>query len=122
MLVVLWAARVFALTIAVQVFIAGMALFVNADWTAHTVFARSFVILPIVMILVSFIGRLPVTYRLRSIQLLVMVILMFVTAVLSSVVAIISAFHPVIAVAMFWSAMTLAKLAAADSGAQRATG
>jgi hypothetical protein len=67
------------------------------------------------MILLSFFARLPVNYRVKSIQLLVMVILMFVTAVLSSNIGVLSAFHPVIALGMFWIAMNLAKQAGTRS-------
>ncbi|WP_233531832.1 DUF6220 domain-containing protein [Paenibacillus alkalitolerans] len=113
-LVLMWVARVFALLIAMQVFIAGMATFVDSEnWMAHTNFARVFIFFPITMILLTFIARLPVTYRLKSIQLLVSVVLMYATAVFSSDIGIISALHPVIALAMFWISMTLAKQAAA---------
>jgi hypothetical protein len=115
LLVLMWAARLFALVIAVQVFLAGLALFVDSDWTAHSNFARFFVIIPILMILLSFIARLPITFRVKSIQLVVMVILMFVTADLSKYIGILSALHPVIALAMFWIAMTLSKQATAHT-------
>jgi hypothetical protein len=108
-----WVARIFAAAIVVQVFLAGLALFVNSNnWMPHTYFARCFIIFPILMILLSFIARLPVSHRIKSIQLLVMVILMFVTADLSSQIGFLSALHPVIAVAMFWIAMALSKQAA----------
>lgn len=117
MLALKWAARIFALIIVVQVFLAGLALFLNSDnWAAHSNFARFFLILPILMILLSFIARLPNTFRMKSIQLFVMVILMFATANLSSYIGILSALHPVIAMAMFWSTMTVSKQAAAYTG------
>ncbi|MBM7566322.1 DUF6220 domain-containing protein [Paenibacillus sacheonensis] len=96
-----------------QVFIAGMAIFVDAaDWAAHTNFARVFIVFPVIVIVFSFIARLPFSYRLKGFQQLAMVVLMFVTAGLSSRIGFLSALHPVIAVAMFWSAITLAKQAA----------
>ncbi len=114
-LVLKWVARVFALFIGVQVFIAGMATFVDSDnWMAHTNFAHVFILFPITLILTSFIARLPVTYRVRSIVLLVTVILMYATAVLSSDIGILSAFHPVIALVMFRNSMNLARQAAAQ--------
>jgi hypothetical protein len=116
MLVLKWAARIFALIIAVQVFLAGLALFVDSgNWVAHSNFARVFLIIPILMILLAFIARLPITFRVMSIQLVIMVILMFVTADLSKYIGILSALHPVIALAMFWIAMTLSKQAAAHT-------
>jgi hypothetical protein len=119
-LVFTWAARIFAAMIAVQVFLAGLALFVNShDWMAHSYFARGFIIFPVFMLLLSFIARLPVSYRIKSIQLLVMVILMFVTAELASHLGVLSALHPVIAVGMFWSAMTPPRLAAGHTGSEQ---
>ncbi|MDQ0885858.1 hypothetical protein QFZ81_000946 [Paenibacillus sp. V4I9] len=115
LIVIKWMARVYALMIAMQVFIAGMATFTNSDWTAHTNFAHFFVIPPVLMILLWFFARPPVTYLVKSLILLVMVILMFVTAVLSFKIGVLSAFHPVIALAMFWNAMKLARQAGARS-------
>lgn len=114
-LVLKWLARIFALFIVAQVFLAGLATFVNSNWTAHTNFARLFIVVPILMILLSFIARLPVIYRTKSFQLLVMVIMMFVTAKLSSVIGWLSALHPVIALGMFWITMTLARQTAAQA-------
>lgn len=112
--VVKWSARIFALVIVVQVFLAGLALFVAADnWAAHANFARYTVVLPVLMIVVSFAARLPAAYRLNSIQLLVMVVLMFVTAILSDKIGFLSALHPVIAAALFWRTMTVAQQAKA---------
>ncbi|WP_274648864.1 SDR family oxidoreductase [Paenibacillus humicola] len=57
------------------------------------------------------IARLPGAFRVKSIQLVVLVILMFVTADLSSDIGFLSALHPVFAAVMFWIAITLVKLA-----------
>jgi hypothetical protein len=116
LLVLMWIARIFALGIVVQVFLAGLALFVDtANWAAHSNFPRYFAFLPILMILLSFIARLPVTYRVKSIQLFAMIILMFLTAILSSKIGFLSALHPVIALALFWNTMTVALQAAAHA-------
>jgi hypothetical protein len=116
MLVFMWIARIFALGIVVQVFLAGLALFVDStDWAAHSSFPRYFAFLPILMILLSFITRLPDTYRVKSIQLFAMTILMFLSAILSSKIGFLSALHPVIALAMFWNTMAIALQAAAHT-------
>lgn len=112
-LVMKWMAWIYALFIVAQVFFAGLAMFVNSDWTAHSGFARYFIIFPILMILLSLIARLPVTYLIRSFLLFIMVIMMFVTANLFSVIGILTALHPVISLAMFWVTITLARQAAA---------
>jgi hypothetical protein len=111
-----WMAWVFAAGIILQVFLAGLALFVDsANWAVHSSFPRYFAFLPILMILLSFIMRLPVTYRFQSIRLFIMVAATFATAVLSSKIGFLSALHPVIAVALFMSAMSLARNAAAQT-------
>ncbi|QGQ99089.1 hypothetical protein EHS13_31530 [Paenibacillus psychroresistens] len=110
MIVLKWMAWVFAAGIILQVFLAGLALFVDTDnWAAHASFPRYFAFLPIFMILLSFIMRLPLTYRVQSIRLFIMVAATFATAILSSKIGYLSALHPVIAVALFMSAMSLAR-------------
>jgi hypothetical protein len=113
MIALLWLARVFAVCILLQVFLAGLAVFVDAVyWESHSSFVHFFSFLPIVMILLSFIARLPVSIRMQSIRLFGLIIAEFITAVLSSKIGFLSALHPVIALVMFISAMSLAKQAA----------
>jgi hypothetical protein len=115
-IVLMWMARIFAVGILLQVFLAGLALFVDSgNWAAHSSFPRYFAFLPILMILLSFIARLPVTYRLQSIRLFVLVVAIFMTAILTSKIGFLSALHPVIAIALFMGAMSLAKNAAAQT-------
>jgi hypothetical protein len=116
MIVLMWLARVFAVCIIVQVFLAGLAIFVDAAHLAgHKSFAHYITFLPIVMIILSFITRLPVTFRLQSIRLFGLIIVEFSTAILSSKIGFLSALHPVIALVLFWYAMSLAKQAAAHT-------
>jgi hypothetical protein len=113
MIALKWLARVFAVCILVQVFLAGLAVIVDeAYWASHSSFVHYFSFLPLVMILLSFIARLPVSFRLQSIRLFGLIIAEFITAVLSSKIGFLSALHPVIALVMFISAMSLAKQAA----------
>jgi hypothetical protein len=116
MIALKWLARVFAVCILVQVFLAGLAVFVDeAYWASHSSFVHYFSFLPLVMILLSFIARLPVSFRLQSIRLFGLIIAEFITAVLSSKIGFLSALHPVIALVMFISAMSLAKQTAAHT-------
>jgi hypothetical protein len=116
MIVLMWLARVFAVCIVVQLFLAGLAVFVGAGhWASHRNFAHYITFLPIVMILLSFIARLPVSIRLQSIRLFGLIIAEYITAVLSSKIGFLSALHPVIALVLFLSAMSIAKQAAAHT-------
>jgi hypothetical protein len=111
-----WLARVFAVCILVQVFLIGLALFVDTAYLeGHKSFVHFFSILPLVMIVLSFIARLPVTFRMQSIRLLGLIIAEYPTAILASKIGFLSALHPVIALVLFWYAMSLAKQAAAHT-------
>jgi hypothetical protein len=78
-------AWIFAVFILIQVFLAGLALFWNSDqWASHTGFSRILMIPPILMLVTSFIARLPASIRLYSAGLIGMLILIAVSANLSS--------------------------------------
>ncbi len=54
------AAWAFALCVMVQVFLAGMALFVESSWLAtHVSFVHTFEWLTIVLLVLAFVGRMP---------------------------------------------------------------
>ncbi|TMV44808.1 hypothetical protein FE783_31215 [Paenibacillus mesophilus] len=100
-------AWIFAACILIQVFLAGLALFQNPDqWASHTGFSRFLIIPPILMLVTSFIARLPGSFRLSSAGLIGMLILMAVTAKLSTEMGYLSALHPVIALMMFMGAVS----------------
>lgn len=97
-------AWVFAVSVLLQVFFAGLALFVDSDnWTIHGGFARVLAVVPLLMLAFAWIARLPRRQIGRSAGLLGMVIGMFLTAVLSPKIGALSALHPVIALMMFWA-------------------
>jgi putative tricarboxylic transport membrane protein len=99
---------IFVVCIIVQVFLAGMAVFVDQDWEPHTTFIHMFEFVPIIMFAVSFIGRVPQAIRWSSLGLFVMILLQYVTAKAFSGVWL-AALHPVIAVLLFWTAMRIVK-------------
>jgi hypothetical protein len=101
-------ALIFMVCIVTQVFLAGMAVFVDQNWKPHTSFVRIFQFIPILMFAVSFIGRIPNRLRWSSFGLLIMIILQYVTAKAFSGIWV-AAFHPVIAIFMFWNALTIVK-------------
>ncbi|KQL55464.1 hypothetical protein AN964_10760 [Heyndrickxia shackletonii] len=102
--------RIFAICILIQVFLAGLALFWDSSqWVSHTVFARLLIIVSILILLISFIARLPHSIRLRSAGLIGIIILMAVSAKLPSGIGYISALHPVLALMLFFGTMSLTR-------------
>lgn len=105
-----WLTWLFVVCIAVQLFLAGLALFWNpAQWASHVGFSRALIVFPVLMIVFSFVARFPVSMRLRSAGPLVMIVLMAVSANLPSAVGYLAALHPVIAVLLFWETVSIAR-------------
>ncbi|WP_274362407.1 DUF6220 domain-containing protein [Paenibacillus thermotolerans] len=102
--------RIFAICIFIQVFLAGLALFWNsAQWASHTGFSRLLLVVSILIVVISFIARLPNALRLRSAGLLGIFILMAVSVKLPSGIGYLSALHPVLALTMFMGTVSLAR-------------
>lgn len=100
-------AWIFAVLILIQVFLAGLATFWNADqWASHAGFSRILIVPLLLMLIASFVARLPRSFRLSSAGLIGMFILMAVTAKLSSGAGFVSALHPVLALMMFMGAVS----------------
>lgn len=109
-------AWLFTISVALQVFLAGLALFVSPDnWLIHANFARYFSLLPLIMAVLAWTARLPGKMIRRSLGLLGMTIGMFLTAVLSSRIGMLSALHPVIAIMLFWSCTLILRSTWEDS-------
>lgn len=109
-------AWLFTISVALQVFLAGLALFVSPDnWLIHANFARYFSLLPLIMAVLAWTARLPGKMIRRSLGLLGMTIGMFLTAVLSSRIGVLSALHPVIAIMLFWSCTLILRSTWEDS-------
>lgn len=101
-------AWIFALLVAVQVFIAGLATFVDpVHWSTHTNFVRILEVFPLLMFILSFFGKVPAALRWWSLALIALIVLQYVTANLGSAPAV-GALHPVIAMIMFWLAVFVA--------------
>jgi|SRR5690625_391930 len=103
-------AIVFAACVAVQVFLAGMAIFMDSlNWSRHATFVRYFTFLPILMLIFSFIGRLPRDMYGVSLAMFIMIVAQYITAMLSANFPMVSALHPVIALMLFGAATTTIK-------------
>lgn len=98
-------AGIFAVCVVVQVFIAGMAVFVDpTNWSLHMTFVHVFEFLLIPMLVLAFLGRLPRGQKWLVVGLWTMIGLQYATAegFSGSVVA---AVHPVNALVIFWLAV-----------------
>ncbi|WP_404450996.1 DUF6220 domain-containing protein [Virgibacillus necropolis] len=96
-------AILFALCITAQIFIAGLATFVNPiNWMKHTTFVHLFGFnLPILMLVFAFVGALPRWAYWQLLGLLGLIFTMYFSANMSAVLPWISALHPLIAVLLF---------------------
>lgn len=102
--------RIFAICILIQVFLAGLALFWDsAQWASHTGFARFLIIVSILILVISFIARLPLSFRLRSAGMIGIIILIAVSAKLPSGIGYLSALHPVLALLLFFGTVSLSR-------------
>ncbi|WP_261303319.1 DUF6220 domain-containing protein [Paenibacillus andongensis] len=100
----------FLLCIIVQVFIAGLASFMDpADWEIHKMFVRIFALTPLVMFLLTFVGRIRGQVRWLCLGLFGMVIFQFLTVQIFTSAFVLAAFHPVIALLLFWGSVTTVK-------------
>lgn len=101
-------AILFAACVAVQVFFAGYATFVDpVRWSVHTTFVKIFEYIPLLMLIFSFTGKLSKALRWQTFGLFLLIMAMYATANLTASVPIAGAFHPVIALGMFWMAVRL---------------
>lgn len=101
-------AVVFVLCVAIQVFFAGYAIFVDpVKWSTHVFFVKVIEFLPIIMLIISFMGKLPKILRWQSLGLFLLIFLMYATANIPAA----GAFHPVVALLMFWLSIAVVKRA-----------
>lgn len=106
---------VFVACVLAQVFFAGMGAF-GADWSWHQTFVHFLELLPLLMIPVAFVGRLPWGLRLLPFGLLVLVGVQYAFANFTVPAA---ALHPVNALLIFLLSLFVARRAWADVSRQR---
>ncbi|QQZ08628.1 DUF6220 domain-containing protein [Heyndrickxia vini] len=105
----------FIMCLLTQVFFAGLAIFINpSNWANHTNFIHFFEWLPLLMLITSFVGKLPVGMRWQSAGLFVLIFLMYFTAHSNTIVPIkySAAAHPVIAMVLFILSVNVTQRAA----------
>lgn len=102
-------AIIFVICVAAQVFLAGLAIFVHPDhWLRHTGFVHLFEFIPVLMFILSFIGRMPRWAVGQSAALFGVIFAMYFTANITPVLPWAAALHPVLAIFLFWSSVRLA--------------
>ncbi len=96
------AAIIFVGCIVTQVFLAGMAVFVDpVNWSKHVAFVRIFNFLPVLMLLCAIVGKLGKDVYSVTIAMIIMIILQYITANLTDVVPYLSALHVIFALMLF---------------------
>lgn len=101
-------ATIFAVCIIVQIFIAGLAVFVSpVNWMRHRMFAHLFNALPLIMLILSFVGRLPRKIGWKSFGLFVLMYTMYFTANITVILPFAAATHPLIAMLLFWISISI---------------
>jgi hypothetical protein len=99
----------FVLSIAIQLFLAGMAVFADpAKWVLHENFVHFFEFMPVVMGIIALVARLPHRFRWWPFGFFVLIGLQYMTAHMAVQSGIVAAFHPVIAVLLFYGAVVIA--------------
>ena len=106
-LIVAW---LFPVAILVQVFLVGLSLFTTQPyWDAHIALGHSIGLLPILLVILAYLGRLPSpAKRLAWLVLVVYLIQAEVFAAIRTAVPTLAAFHPVLALVLFALTMTIA--------------
>lgn len=105
-------AILFTLCNVVQIFIAGLAIFVHPlNWAKHVSFVHLFELLPILMFVMAFIGQMPIWARWQSAGLFALVFVMYFTANITPILPWAAAAHPVIAMVLFWSSIKITQRA-----------
>ena len=102
-------ASVLVACVVVQVFFAGLGAF-GADWSWHLTFVHLLQPLPLLMIPMAFVGRLPWGLRLLPLGLLILIGAQYAFADTAVPAA---ALHPVNALLIFWVSLHIARQALA---------
>ncbi|OXT16693.1 hypothetical protein B9K06_14850 [Bacillus sp. OG2] len=103
----------FAVCVLTQLYIAGMAVFVNpASWMRHVRLVHLFGFsLPLLMLISAFVGRLPRSILVQVLGVMLSIFLMYFTANITGTLPWAGALHPVIAVIILIQSLLIVKSA-----------
>ena len=95
-------AVVFAISVGLQVFLAGMAIFAGPqNWAMHEIFVGYFGFLSLPMLLFAFLGKLPASLKWVSGAQFMLIGYMYFSANIRGVNPLLAATHPVMALIIF---------------------
>lgn len=96
-------AIIFACCMTIQIFFAGMAIFMSpAHWVKHTTFVHLFGFnIPVLLLVFAFVGSLPSWAYWQTFGLFVSIYLMYFTANVTAIVPWVGAMHLVVAMILF---------------------
>ncbi len=97
---------IFVICILIQVFIAGLGVFGEEDWEMHITFVHFFELIPVIMFILAFFGRIKGIPRWYSLGLFLLIMVQYATANVPNA-GYLAALHPVVALLMFWGAVTV---------------
>lgn len=103
-------AAVFLLSVVVQVFLAGAGIFASASWlSSHSILGHVLPVIPLFMVILGLVGRLPRTINWLTVLLLVLVYIQpwFLYLARGVGTPLLAALHPVNALAIFALALYL---------------
>ncbi len=90
----------FAICVLAQIYIAGMAVFIDpTNWSLHTTFVHAFEPMLILLLILAFISRLPRSLKVVPIGLSLLITIQYATAAMYG--SLVAAIHPVNAVVIF---------------------
>jgi len=106
----LLAAWLFPAAILIQVFLVGLSLFTGqVYWSTHREVGHSLAVLPLLLVILAYLGRLPRSEKLLIwLQLGVYLVQAEVFAAIRDAVPLLAAFHPVLALVLFALAILIA--------------
>jgi hypothetical protein len=103
-------AGLFVVCVLIQVYIAGMAVFIDpANWDLHMTFIHVFELVPIIMLVLAFVGRVPRKLKWLPVGLFLLIMVQYATAEGFSD-SLVVAIHPVNALVIFWMGMITTRM------------
>ncbi|MFC5530768.1 DUF6220 domain-containing protein [Cohnella yongneupensis] len=102
-------AALFAVCVVVQFYLAGMALFADeGGWSPHANFAKMFEYLPLLMFILSFIGKIGGRLRWLSLGMFVLFIFQHLTVRVFNDTWVVASLHPVSGLLIAWASIHVA--------------
>ncbi|GGH79646.1 putative membrane protein [Pullulanibacillus pueri] len=94
----------------IQVLLAGIALFVQiGKWDYHESFIHYFTLVPLLMLFLSLLAKVPKGIKWHCLGLFLMIMLQYITVSLSDAAPYLTALHPVLALVLFWESLVIAQ-------------